>query len=336
METLDAHEAKKMYAIKNEYRKDMEQMQKTLNPLDEETKRLTSRYNEEETYYHAEVNGIKEMRVGGKVIKASGKPSEGKRAKMHKASMQQIQREINAIRAKKVPLLRRMQSRENEYRQAKANMEKQHQHKAEKLEVQKRLYHAQMQQSLRANADEMRTQYKAQLTRVQKRLKELTLHKEDMIQKMYQKMMQSPEYIPFRDGPMSRVMALKKLENDPQYGEDVALVSWIVRGFIIFLEAIPIFSKMWFGPQTLYATLLQMRLKRMTQEAIDSEGLTLEDLDNAIALEKKKKELQDMKMQTWVSEVFEEDITKNTRSEMHKPMQGFTVDNTQQHRGEAA
>jgi len=331
---IDVEQEKTLQRVSKEYHKDIDQIQEILNPLDVELKKLTEEYNEEETYYHAEVNGIKEITVAGKVIKASGRASEGKRAKMHKASMKQIQREIAKVESQRDLLLERMQKREKEYNQSKTKIEKRFKEKVAKLESQKRDYYKQMVQTLRSSANDMKIKYGMQLKRVQDRLNELMLHKDEMIQKMYQKMMQSPEFISFRDGPMSRIMALKRLENDPQYGEDVALVSWVVRGFIIFLEAIPILSKMWFGPQTLYATLLQMRLKRMTQEAIDNEGITFSDIEKSIEYEKKKQELHDAKLQTWHKEVFNEEYKQNINQEMHRAMQEFEMRTNKKNNGE--
>jgi hypothetical protein len=315
----------KLNDLKGNYAQENKRLIEEQKHLEGTLSHLTQEHNNAENYYLAEVNGIKEIVIDGKVIKASGKPTEGKRAKMHKAHGEQISKKMKQVEKKLVPIKSKIKDLEMEYKQSKKELELSYAKEVDKIEQEKKEYHNQMLKNLQVNAKEVKKQYALQLQRVQNRLEDLTQHKDEIIEKEYQKMMQSPEYIPFRDGPMSRVMALKKLENDPQYGEDVSLVSWIVRGFIIFLEAIPIFSKMWFGPQTLYATLLQMRLKRMTQEAIDNKGMTLGDIERAIKLEKKKQELHDIRMQTWVSDVFEEDIIKDGKKQMYKAMHEFEM-----------
>jgi len=330
-----AHEAK-LQALKQTYLQEIARLTEEKKPLESKLESLTQAYNSEENLYHAEVNGIKEIEVGGTLIKASGIPSEGRRAKMHKARMGQIAREMHQIQSKLAPIEADVKQREREYSHAKAEAESALHEEKKQIEKQKKRYFTQLQHNLQANAVQMKSQYATQLKRVQARLEKLTLHKEELVENEHKKMMQSPEYIPFRDGPMSRVMALENLKDDEKHGDDIAIVSWIVRGFIIFLEAIPVFSKMWFGPQTLYATLLQVRLKRMTQEAIDNEGMTLGDIEKAIALEKKKQELQEVRLKTWHKEAFNEEYRQSVQQEMHKAMHDFDMNIQKNNKEQAA
>ncbi len=62
----------------------------------------------------------------------------------------------------------------------------------------------------------------------------------------------APDYIPFSDGPLDRLTALLDLKREAIYGPTISWFSWWVKGFIIFLEVIPVLSKMFFSPPSVY------------------------------------------------------------------------------------
>lgn len=61
-----------------------------------------------------------------------------------------------------------------------------------------------------------------------------------------------PDYVPFSDGPLDRLTALLDLKNEAVYGPTISWFSWWVKGFVIFLEVVPVISKMFFSPPSVY------------------------------------------------------------------------------------
>ena len=92
---------------------------------------------------------------------------------------------------------------------------------------------------------------------------------------------------PFRDGPLDRMVALATLRADPFYGNKVTEFSWWIKGFLIFLEVVPVLSKMFFSPPTGYSQLVQNKLRHHSTQA--SAGV--ESLASMVDLEKNITEL---------------------------------------------
>jgi hypothetical protein len=61
-----------------------------------------------------------------------------------------------------------------------------------------------------------------------------------------------PDYVPFSDGPLDRLTALLDLKAEAVYGPTISWFSWWVKGFVIFLEVVPVISKMFFSPPSVY------------------------------------------------------------------------------------
>lgn len=62
----------------------------------------------------------------------------------------------------------------------------------------------------------------------------------------------APDYVPFSDGPLDRLTALLDLKKEAVYGPTISWFSWWLKGFVIFLEVIPVVSKMFFSPPSVY------------------------------------------------------------------------------------
>jgi hypothetical protein len=60
-----------------------------------------------------------------------------------------------------------------------------------------------------------------------------------------------------RDDPIIRVGYLKQLKKDPERGDVVSEISWMIKLFIMFLEIAPVVGKMFFAPPSAYAWKIQ-------------------------------------------------------------------------------
>lgn len=332
--SLASQLSKEAKAIKKDYSQKRSNIDKDMKGLQQKIESLRQQYNEAELLYDAEVNGVKEIVIGGKTIQASGKPKEGRRARMHKKHMRQIQREIRSVQKALMPLQNQLAKIEATYEKKLATIQSNNDRKSARIKSKIESHKTQLKENFQSHAKEIRAELERELKRVHLRLRQLVLHKDELISAAYQKMMQSPEFIRFRDGPMSRVMALKRLEKESEHGEEISIFAWGMRGLLIFLEIMPVFSKMWYSPNTLYPTLLQQRLKRMTRQAMDDEGMTLEDMDKAIAYEKKKQQVQEAKLHSWHKQVFNENYKKEMHDEMYHAMQKSDLYNNSRVKGE--
>jgi 16S rRNA A1518/A1519 N6-dimethyltransferase RsmA/KsgA/DIM1 with predicted DNA glycosylase/AP lyase activity len=108
--------------------------------------------------------------------------------------------------------------------------------------------------------------------------------------------MRSPAFVPFRDGPISRLMAMEKLKQEPGIGKEIAYFSIMIKALLVFFEIAPILSKLFFGPPTVYAAALQMQTKRATEQILENDGLSKSEIEEQIAHERKKMELEEAKM----------------------------------------
>lgn len=267
-------------------------------PIEEQMKRLLSEYNEMGLLYQAEVGGVKEIKIGDKMIKATGIQKEGKIAKMYKKRKEQLKKGIDIEEKKLYEVNSMIKTIRQKHDQQIQTLEKDMIQQIDSINKAEKEYKQKVEENFQANAESIKERLKNTLQRVQKRLEDLLLNKEQYVKKYYQEVMQSPEFIPFRDGMMSRFIAFKELSKDPVYGDEISFFSWIVKGFLIFLEVIPVISKMLFGPPTVYATKLQMRAKRVTENFLENKGATINNLQEEIEIEKKKRELIEARWQT--------------------------------------
>lgn len=119
---------------------------------------------------------------------------------------------------------------------------------------------------------------------------------------------------PFRDGPLDRMIALTTLRGDKVYGKQVTMFSWWVKGFLIFLEVVPVLAKMFFSPPTGYSQLIQNKLRyHSTQASADVESLSA-----MIDLEKDISDLKTQLRQEIVSREIAESTLNDVIEEMKK------------------
>jgi len=315
---LQQHYAQMVDQVEKKYENQKSNIRDQKEPYEKQLKQQQKQYNDLELKYQAEVGGLKEIEIDGKVIKASGIPTEGRRARLYKSRMKQLQKEMKPIQEKVVKYEQQLKGIEAEKKQEKKKIEKAFNAEEKKVEQALVAYQKKAQKGSLANAQTIKQKYKAELKRVQDEIEDLHKNKQHYVEVHYKEVMQSPKFIPFRDGPMSRLVAMEELKKDPELGKEIAISSWFVKGILIFLEVAPILAKMLFGPPTLYATALQVQTKRMTQQVMEEEGLDTDTIDELIALEKKKRELLKERQNTAMARFFDDKNHTNLNDVMHQ------------------
>lgn len=61
--------------------------------------------------------------------------------------------------------------------------------------------------------------------------------------------------------PLVRLTAYQALKSDPQEGQAITLFSWMIRLFVVFLEIVPVVTKIFFSPPSMYAINVQSQIK---------------------------------------------------------------------------
>jgi hypothetical protein len=66
-----------------------------------------------------------------------------------------------------------------------------------------------------------------------------------------------------KDGgdPLVRLSAYQALKADPGEGQTIILFSWMIRFFVIFLEIVPVITKIFFSPPSMYAVHVQAQIR---------------------------------------------------------------------------
>jgi hypothetical protein len=61
--------------------------------------------------------------------------------------------------------------------------------------------------------------------------------------------------------------AYQELKNDPKDGATIVWFSWMTKLLVIFLEVVPVVSKMFFSPPSVYAARIQAEVTRQGARA---------------------------------------------------------------------
>ena len=120
------------------------------------------------------------------------------------------------------------------------------------------------------------------------------------IDALYDRMLKNPAFIPFRDGPLDRLTALEEVKSDPRNANSASQFSMGLKIFIIFLEVVPVISKLFFSPPSVYAIKLQAQAFKQSDEAFSD--MKTDGLDGDFIIEKKKIELQEIIRQRLMAE----------------------------------
>lgn len=98
---------------------------------------------------------------------------------------------------------------------------------------------------------------KERINTTQSELEKLQEEKPKKIDALRGEIESDPSYKPLKAGPLERLKALEKIRQDKATGEVITHFSLWVKLFLIFLEVIPVVTKMFFSPPSVYATLVQ-------------------------------------------------------------------------------
>lgn len=109
---------------------------------------------------------------------------------------------------------------------------------------------------------------------------------------LFDQTLKNPAFIPFRDGPLDRLTALEEIKADPRNATSAIQFSMWLKIFIIFLEVVPVISKLFFSPPSVYAIKLQAQAFKQSDEAFAD--MKTEGLDGEIMLERKKIQLAEI------------------------------------------
>lgn len=137
---------------------------------------------------------------------------------------------------------------------------------------------------------------KKALDEAQKDLKQSQKEKETKIVEIKSEIKNNPEFSPLRAGPIERLKTLTNLKSDTKYGDTISDFAFWIKAFVIFLEVIPIITKIFFSPPSVYATKLKIdvleknnRLLEGYSESTESDFWNKRFKEEAAALAQMKK-----------------------------------------------
>lgn len=119
--------------------------------------------------------------------------------------------------------------------------------------------------------DKVLKRYDAKITALKKKIikeeEEITLRYNSKKEALFS----GTEFKPLTDGPLSRLTALNLLKHpkiETLESKTIIKFSFWVKAFVIFLEIVPVLSKMFFSPPTSYAFIVQGKVGRANIEEL--------------------------------------------------------------------
>lgn len=97
-----------------------------------------------------------------------------------------------------------------------------------------------------------------------------------------QTLLENPEFRPLQAGPLERLQALKAIKDGDTFGEIITQYALILKVFVIFLEVIPVATKMFFSPPSVYASRVQANTYIATRKELDRLSKHLRERSNNI------------------------------------------------------
>lgn len=248
-------------SIKSKMQNEIAQELNKLEQIQKELDKSQAKRDKLELQLSAERDGIKSITIDGIAIEASGKSTCGKNCRLIQARIAQVDKTIRQTNKKLQTQKRLIDEIKKPYNTNLNELQKEHNSRQKE---QASIY----KQNIKEFVDKQKKNLKSDIQNLkesieetQKQLTSLNKRKENDINLYTQKMMKSPEFIKFRDGPMTRMMAVEDLHNDPKYGAMMWLFSLIVKAFIMFLEVVPVVAKMFFSPPSVYGAILQKQAR---------------------------------------------------------------------------
>ncbi|RLA73288.1 MAG: hypothetical protein DRG30_06485 [Epsilonproteobacteria bacterium] len=294
-------------------------MQQALIPLEKKLKRLVAKktkeqevYNKKEIQMMGEDAGIKNDKISGILINGTGRTGCGVVCKIHKKAMEQskeklalIQKEID-IAQSNIFLLK------SKYH--KMSLDREDSYMAKKIEI-NRAYKEQQTykkaQQLK-NVQKNQEKLKEKLEEQKAHLYNLQNNQKALLSEYTQRITSSPAFIRFRDGPVTRLMALDDLYGDSNHGEKMYEFSILIKIFLMFLEVLPVLVKVLFSPPSVYAVMLQQQAAQGVKRAYDGDTDTLEEIERQIGLEERRRELNELRNKRLFEESISQEYKNNT------------------------
>jgi hypothetical protein len=122
-------------------------------------------------------------------------------------------------------------------------------------------------EALKKELLEKRPFLEEQLALTRTELAELTRSRDDQIGKRRIDVTSSPEFIALSGDPLARIAAYHQLFSDPERGTAIFQLSIMTKLFIIFLEIVPVLSKMFFSPLTAYGQIARSEVEQASSRA---------------------------------------------------------------------
>ncbi len=108
-------------------------------------------------------------------------------------------------------------------------------------------------QYARAREDDWRARIVEQIAAEERAIAELEATRTTRIEAFRSMLMQGRDLSDITGDPLARMTAYRKLKEDPDDGVTIQVFSWMTKGFVVFLEIMPILANMVFSPPTVYS-----------------------------------------------------------------------------------
>jgi len=281
---------------------ELEPIQRRLEELNMKREGIVQELDTSEMTQQAEEYGIDTMDVSGMQIKASGKKGNGDLSKILKKRVEQIRSKLLNME-EEIGIIKRELRRERlKYVDKIKALEEEHSQAFHSYQNTKEQYILRAKKDYEINAKKNRSDMESALSETTALISKLKDNRQRSVNNYTKMMLKNPQYIPMRDGPIVRLMALKKLSNEEENGEEMRLFSWIVKTFMIFLEVVPVIAKMFFSPPSVYAAMLQMQVASRVKDIFNNKNTgSMRVMKKQIKLEKMMIKLNHIRNQRIVS-----------------------------------
>jgi len=288
-------------------------LQQALVPLQKELQNLLTKrdkeqaiYNQKEIEMMGEDAGVANGKISGVTIQGTGKTGCGKICKIHKKAMAQSKKKIALIQ-KDIDIVQSdMFLLKSKYHTMLLNAEDSYM--AQKTETDKNYKENQAHKRAieQKNAQQNQEKLKAKIEEQKAKLHNLQTNQKRLLSEYTQRVTSSPAFIRFRDGPVTRLLALDDLYADSTHGDKMFEFSIIIKIFLMFLEVVPVLVKVLFSPPSVYAVMLQQQADQGVKRAYDGDAETLEEIERQMELEERRRELYELRNKR----VFEEHVAR--------------------------
>jgi hypothetical protein len=279
-----------------------------IDQLQSEREKKAEEYKTLSASQQAEEYGLDHISIGGKHIRASGRRGNGPRSRILRAQANRVRSELNRIDRSLDDFNKQLQAIQHQYATRQANLETQIQHERAQMRATLNASIKQAKEQHLHNAKQAKENAREALASVTAELNKQIESRDKKIQAHTQALLSSPEFVPLRDGPIIRMMAIHKLYALPDIGDEMRHFAYIIKAFLMFLEVVPVMAKMFFSPPTVYGTMLQERTRRHVRSIIEHGGIgSREMIEQEIELEKLRIKRNHVRNERIVSDEFNRD-----------------------------